>query len=266
MNNTKPPVAILCGGQGTRLREETENRPKPLVQVGDWPILLHIMRHYIVYGLDDFILCTGYKGHMIVDYVSKVDQHTGISRIMHDNNTTTVTYSETPFPKFTADCIDTGNDTLTGDRIVKSLDAREIITHLDGDLLVTYGDGVANVNIDELLNFHKDSNRSATITVCKQKSRYGEVEIDNAGIVKKFLEKPDGSTWINCGYMVLSPAFIDRMKQFTNFGIEDALIAAAKENELAAFKHTGCFYSMDTYRDWIALNKIWKETKEWKTW
>ncbi len=247
-------VIILCGGEGTRLKEETEFRPKPLVEVGGKPILWHIMKIYSSYGFNDFVLALGYKGEMIQDYFTK-------------NNP----------DKFNITFVDTGLKSLTGERV------RQVAKHLDGeDFMLTYGDGVANVDIKKLLEFHKRQNTIGTITAVHPVSRFGLIEKDEATkkiigfhqvtIVSMRRDQDNvqeirhipSKDYINGGFMVFKKEALSLVQ--SNSMIEEIFPLLIAKDQLSAFEHEAPWKCMDTYKDVEELNTFWKEFPFWKTW
>jgi len=252
-------VVILCGGKGTRLREETEFKPKPLIEIGGKPILWHIMKIYSHFGYKDFILCLGYKGHLIKDYFLKhkamfsdFTLHTSEGKEEYHNNESDnwkITFAET------------GLETNTGGRIKK------IQKYIDGDsFFLTYGDGVADINIKELLEHHQNKGRIATLTSIQPMSRFGVLEFDSNHSVASFKEKPKLDGWINAGFFVLNKKIFDYLEENSVFE-QEPLRNLAKDRQLTAYSHKGYWECMDTYRDFEMLNKFWNEGKAfWKVW
>ena len=244
-------TVILCGGLGTRLREETEFRPKPMIMIGDRPILWHIMRLYSEYGFKDFILCLGYKGEVIKNYFLEYDLVNsdftialgtkGITRhsVFHNESDWQVTLT------------DTGNRTMTGGRI------KRIEKYIDGDTFITtYGDGLANINLGELLRFHRDKGKIATVTGVRPVARFGELSVDG-DLVRDFSEKPQiEQGWINGGFFVFQRKVFDYLDEGCVLE-KEPLERLAQDNQLAVYKHAGYWRCMDTYRDFEALNQEW---------
>ncbi len=256
-------VVILAGGLGTRLMEETEARPKPMVEIGGKPILWHIMKIYEQNGFNDFILCLGYKAKYIKEYFYNYYLHNSDITIELANNKIDVHYSNSESFKVTL--IDTGLNTNTAGRI------KRIQHHLKGErFMLTYGDGLANININELLNFHKMHGKLATLTSIQVPGRFGNIQISENGIVDHFQEKPHGDgMWINGGFFVLEPQIFNYLEG----DMEDIqwekgpLMEIAKDSQLAAYKHNGFWKCMDALRDRIELEEMWSTGKaEWKTW
>jgi glucose-1-phosphate cytidylyltransferase len=252
-------VVILCGGMGTRLREETEYKPKPLVEVGGKPILWHIMKHYSHYGCKDFILCLGYKGEMIKDYfLNYKTQHNNFTIALKKGNV--ILHNTDDDDDWNITCVDTGQESLTGERLLR---IKEFIGN-DEEFMVTYGDGVSNVNINELLAFHKQKGKIGTITGIKPVSKYGLLKINQENTITEFVEKPVLNDRINGGYIIFNKAIFQHldndMFEFTT------LPMLAKQEQLALYLHEGFWQCMDTYRDYLHLNKIWNTEKLWKLW
>ncbi len=252
-------VVILCGGIGTRLREETEYKPKPLIEIGGKPILTHIMKHYAYYGFRDFVLCLGYKGDMIKNYFLNYKTQTNNFTIALKSGILTIHNSDDD-EDWNVTCVDTGEDALTGKRI------RLIQPFLNADeeFMVTYGDGVSNVNIKELFAFHKAKAKIGTITGIKPTSKYGSLQVNEENTITEFIEKPVLNDRINGGFIVFQKKVFehldDDMFEFAT------LPKLAEQQQLAMYMHNGFWHCMDTYRDYIHLNNLWKKEKPWKTW
>ncbi|MEY4030113.1 MAG: glucose-phosphate cytidylyltransferase [Bacteroidota bacterium] len=256
-------VVILAGGLGTRLMEETEARPKPMVEIGGKPILWHIMKIYEQYGFNDFIICLGYKASFIKEYFYNYYLHNSDITIELANNKIDVHYSNTESFKVTL--IDTGLNTNTAGRI------KRIKEHLNNEtFMLTYGDGVANININELLDFHKMHGKLATLTSIQVPGRFGNIQIAKNGQVDHFQEKPEGDgMWINGGFFVLEPQIFDYLEgDMDNVQWEKLpLLEIANDSQLAAYKHNGFWKCMDALRDRIELEEMWSSGKaEWKIW
>lgn len=256
-------VVILAGGRGTRLSEETEVIPKPMVEVGGKPILWHIMKTYSHYGHNDFIVCLGYRGYLIKEYFSHYYLHTTDVIIDLQQNRTIPTKSYSEPWKITL--VDTGSETMTGGRLLK---VRDYVGN--ADFFMTYGDGLSDVNIKELRQFHLKNKKMATVTAVQPLGRFGSLDIKRGeDAVHSFLEKPVGDNyWANGGFFVLKPDIFDHIKNGDDSVWEkEPLEDIAKDGELVAFKHTGFWKSMDTLRDKIELNNLWhKGQAPWKVW
>ena len=254
-------VVILCGGRGTRLREETEFRPKPMVDVGGRPILWHIMKSYAHYGFTDFVVCLGYKGDVIRDYfLNYENRHRDVTVTLGSRDVELLsTHAEAGWRVTLAE---TGDKTLTGGRL------RRVAPYLGGErFMVTYGDGVADIDIKRLVAFHEAHGKLGTITAVRPSSRFGEVVIER-GVVRAFAEKPQVQAgWINGGFFVFQPEVLDLLT-----GDEESLEQSVLEkltamNQLAVFEHHGFWQCMDTYREMEFLNDLWaRDRASWAVW
>jgi glucose-1-phosphate cytidylyltransferase len=254
-------IVLLAGGFGTRLSEETIVKPKPMVEIGDKPILWHIMKIYSSYGFNDFIICLGYKGYFIKEYFANYFLHqSDVTINMVDNSITNHNSKAEPW-KITL--VDTGKDSMTGGRIKK---IKEYVG--DETFMLTYGDGVGNVNINELLAFHKNSKKLLTVTAVQPSGRFGALNINQDNEVISFLEKPKGDgSWINGGYFVCEPEIFDYIKDEHTIWEKEPMEKIASEHKMAAFKHYGFWKPMDTVRDKIELETEWNGGKaSWKIW
>jgi glucose-1-phosphate cytidylyltransferase len=256
-------VVLLCGGMGTRLREETEYRPKPMVEIGGRPMLWHIMRHYSTFGHDRFLLCTGYKGEMIKDYFLNYSQAARDLEIDLTSGAVRLLSSPDEELPWAVRIQDTGINTLTGARLKRAM------KYIDDDLfLATYGDGVADVDIDALVAHHRKSGQLATVTAVHPSSRFGELNIVDDS-VSSFIEKPQTAEgWINGGFFVLSKRIFDDVSDTENITFEQGILERlAKQKELSVYRHTGFWQCMDTYREMCLLEEYWqKGNAPWKTW
>ena len=244
-------AVILCGGRGTRLHEETSFRPKPMVPIGNHPILWHIMRHYRAYGIRDFVLCLGYKGEVIRDYFLNFRHNNADLEV--DLTSGEVTLLSQEKVDWRVRLIDTGLEAWTGTRI------RRIIRHIQSDcFFATYGDGLANIDLDELLSFHREQGKQVTVTAVRPPSRFGELLVDGA-MVRSFIEKPQtGAGWINGGFFVFERSALDGFPDDDNLSLESTVLEKmAARGELAVFKHDGFWQCMDTYREMQHLNDLW---------
>lgn len=254
-------AVILCGGLGTRLREETEFKPKPMVTIGSKPILWHIMSHFRTFGIRDFVLCLGYKGEIIRDFFLNYRNYS------HDVDVDLATGAVSVFGKDQIDwrvkLIDTGASTMTGARV------RKAAKFVRGErFFATYGDGVADVDVGQLMAFHLKSRRKATVSAVRPPSRFGELVLDDDR-VHSFMEKPQvGTGWINGGFFVFETAAANAFPEKESLSLEaDVLEKLADESELAVFRHAGFWQCMDTYREMQLLNELWASGKApWKTW
>jgi glucose-1-phosphate cytidylyltransferase len=236
-----PPVAILCGGRGTRLQEHTRTIPKPLVEIGGLPILWHVIRLYAQAGFREFVLCTGYLGDQIEAFVAEHDWPAGV----------------------TVTCLDTGLDTPTGGRLQR---AAEHLRNGGGPFCATYADGVADVDLRNLLRFHAEHDSAATMTVVRPELQFGITELDGGARVTGFREKPRSEHWINGGFFVFDQAVFDRLTPDCVLEREP-LEGLAADGELRAYRHDGFWDCMDTYKDAVLLNDLWASgAPPWKTW
>ncbi len=258
----KTKVVILCGGMGTRLREETEYKPKPLVEIGGKPILWHIMKTYASYGFKEFVLCLGYKGNMIKEYFLNYEILNNDFTIDLSANKTTIHY-KIPNHDWKVTLSDTGEIAQTGARI------KRIEKYIDCDVfMLTYGDGVSNINISELLKFHKSHGKIGTITGVPSTSKFGEMNVRDDSVLR-FIEKPQkDDAFINGGFFVFNKGFFDYLNDRDDCILEkEPLENLAKDGELKIYKHTDFWHCMDTYRDFTYLNNMWNSgNPPWKTW
>lgn len=255
-------VIILCGGTGTRLKEETEFKPKPMVYVGNKPIIWHIMKIYAHYGFNEFILALGYKADYIKDYFLNQKAFTA-DFTLHTKSHETQFHLENrkEIDDFKITFVDTGVDTLIGERILRC----ESYIPNNEDFMVTYGDGVADVNIKELATFHKKMNTIGTITGVHPRSKYGLIDVSEDGLVKSFIEKPVLNDWVSGGFMVFKKEFFKYLQP--NEMEHDGLKRIAAKDQLSIYKHDGFWYAMDTYKEFEDLNIIWNEgSPPWKVW
>lgn len=257
-------VVILAGGYGTRISEESAVRPKPMVEVGTQPILWHIMKIYAAYGLNDFVICCGYKGHMIKEYFAGYSMRT--SDITVDLAADEVIVHRRHREPWRVTLVDTGDSTMTGGRL------KRVAEHLDdGTFLMTYGDGVADIDIGTLIAFHERVGVLATLTAMQPPGRFGALMLD-AGqeLVSHFHEKPagDGETaWVNGGFFVLEPAVVNYIADDDTVFEREPLQHLARDGQLAAFPHEGFWQPMDTLRDKMVLEQHWDSgTPPWKVW
>ena len=234
----KLKAVILAGGYGTRISEETELRPKPLIEIGGKPLLWHIMKIYSAHNINEFIICCGYKGDMFKEYFSKFD-----------------------FPLWDVQLVDTGLDTMTGGRL------KRIQNHIDDTFCVTYGDGVSDININNLISFHKEKKSLATLTAVHPPERFGVLELSEDHVME-FHEKHRGeSSWINGGFFVFEPGVFDYLPDDSTILERTPLETLAKEQKLTAFRHNGFWLPMDTLRDKKHLESIWASNNApWKKW
>jgi glucose-1-phosphate cytidylyltransferase len=256
-------VVILCGGRGTRLREETEYRPKPMVEVGGYPILWHIMKNYACYGFREFVLCLGYKGNMIKEYFLNYEAMNNDFTIHLGQKHHIVYHGAHEEQNYSVTLADTGLEANTGSRL------RQIEKYIDGDtLMVTYGDGLTDLNFRELVEFHHRHGRLATVTTIRPQSRFGNLRVDSTGRVLEFVEKPVLNDWISAGFFVFNRRIFDYLQTDYSCVLESApLEQLVADGELVAYQHEGFFYAMDTYREYLHLNELWdRGAAPWRIW
>jgi glucose-1-phosphate cytidylyltransferase len=251
---------ILCGGKGTRLHEETEFKPKPMVMIGDIPMLLHIMHIYATYGHKDFILCLGYKGNMIREYFLHLTRFTNDLELnLADNSITFLNHRIQLDYRLTF--VETGLDTNSGDRVRK---AAHYIK--DDAFMVTYGDGIGNINIDALITHHQQQIKKhktlATLTAAHPSSKYGQIVANKQDVLQKFMEKPKLHDFINAGFMVLTKPALQYLK--SGDALEDGLERLSKARKVSQYRHEGFWHGMDTMKDVIYLNELWQQGAPWK--
>lgn len=255
-------AVILAGGFGTRLSEATNLIPKPMVEIGGKPVLWHIMKTYSAYGINDFIICCGYKAYIIKEYFANYFRHN--SDITVDLSNGSITVHNAPAEKWNVTCIDTGLNTMTGGRVKR---VQEYIG--DEPFLLTYGDGVADLNIADTIEKHKQSGKIISVTVYQPNGKFGALDIGNDGTVKSFQEKPAGDgAWVNAGYFVCEPEVFDYIINGDKTIFErEPLEKLAKEGKMNSYKHKGFWKPMDTLRDNTELNEMWENNKApWKKW
>ena len=256
-------VVIFAGGLGTRISEETDTRPKPMVEVGGKPILWHIMKIYSHFGFNEFIICLGYKGYVIKEYFMHYFLHNSDITIDIANNKVETHDSNTEAFKVTL--VDTGLNTKTAGRL------KQIQKYIGNeDFMLTYGDGVCDINLEELVQFHKTHNKIATVTSIQLDARFGGMDVGTDGEVLSFREKAkDESKWINGGFFVLKPEVFNYLKGDVNNMMweDEPLESLANDNELIAYRHHGFWKCMDALRDKIELEDLWKHNQaKWKVW
>jgi len=254
-------AVILAGGLGTRLSEETTTRPKPMVEIGGKPILWHIMKMYSSHGINDFIICCGYKGYVIKEYFANYFLH--MSDVTFDMSANQMHVHNQRAEPWKVTLIDTGDNSMTGGRL------RRVADHIKDEeaFCFTYGDGVSDVNISETIAFHKSHGKLATLTATFPPGRFGALDIEN-GQVNSFKEKPKGDgAMINGGFFVLSPKVLDLIEADQTVWEQYPLMKLAEDGELMAYKHEGFWQPMDTLRDKVHLEELWSEkSAPWKTW
>ena len=253
-------AVILAGGMGTRISEESAARPKPMIEIGGRPILWHILKIYSSHGINDFVICLGYKGYIIKEYFANYFLH--MSNVTFDmaNNRMDVHQNNTEPWKITL--VDTGEQTMTGGRL------KRVRSYLgDEDFCFTYGDGLGDINITELIKFHQAHGQSATLTATQPPGRFGALKL-NGNQVAGFQEKPQGDGgWINGGFFVLSPKVIDRIDGDDSVWEQEPMETLAHDGQMSAYLHHGFWQPMDTLRDKLQLEQLWASGKApWKTW
>ncbi|ELS33596.1 MULTISPECIES: glucose-1-phosphate cytidylyltransferase [Pseudanabaena] len=255
-------VVLFCGGQGTRLREETEYRPKPLVEVGGRPILWHIMKIFAHYGINDFVLCLGYKGSNIKEYFLNYEAMNNDFTIRLGKGNQVQYHNMHGEQDFTVTLANTGLETMTGGRL------KQVSKYIDDEIfMVSYGDGVANIDISSLIEFHRSHGKIATVTAVRPFSRFGVLNISDREEVVDFTEKPQIDSWASVGF------FVFNRKIFNYLGGDDCILEQeplqklAENGQLMAYRHHGFFYAMDTYREYKYLNELWEsKNAPWKVW
>lgn len=256
-------VIILCGGQGTRLREETEFKPKPMVMVGRYPILWHIMKMYAHHGFKDFVLCLGYKGDMIKEYFLNYQAMNNDFTIRLGSHREIETHGIHGEDDFRVTLANTGADALTGSRV------KQVQKYIDDDIVcVTYGDGLCDVDIGALVDFHRAHGRIGTVTSVRPQSRFGVLQVGHDGRVEQFAEKPQEEGWISAGLFVFQRDFFEYLSEDPSCAMEqEPLRKLAHEGQLMAYRHEGFFFAMDTYREALTLNELWTDgAAPWAVW
>lgn len=254
-------VVLLAGGLGTRLREETEFRPKPMVEVGGKPILWHIMKSFAHYGIKEFVVCIGYRGEVIKDYFLNYEARTNDFTVHLGSDHHVEYHDRHDESNWRVTVADTGPETMTGGRV------KRIERFVAGErIIVTYGDGLANVDIDALLQFHESHGKLATVTTIRPLSRFGVMDLEPDGKVLRFREKPLTDEYVNAGYFVFEPRVFDYLDE--ECILEQApLEALARDGQLVAYRHSGFWQPMDTYREYTMLNELWStDNAPWKVW
>ncbi|MBM2818964.1 MAG: rfbF [Nitrosarchaeum sp.] len=251
---------ILAGGLGTRLSEETLLRPKPLIEIGGMPILWHLMKIYSHYGINDFVICCGYKGYMIKEYFANYSLH--MSDVTFDLKQNSMNVHLKSVEPWKVTLVDTGIETMTGGRLKKIKDYLD-----DETFCFTYGDGLSDISINELINFHKKQKTLATVTAVRPPGRFGSMKV-NENMVTKFQEKPLGDgNWINGGFFVLEPRVIDYIHDDNTSWELEPLEKLVQENQLSAFEHNGFWQPVDTLREKNQLEEMWNSNSAyWKIW
>ena len=257
----KMKVVILAGGLGTRLSEETDLKPKPMVEIGEYPIIWHIMKIYSYFGFNDFIICLGYKGYLIKEYFANYFLHRADVEVDIQNNE--IKYLNSAKETWKISLIDTGLNTMTGGRIKR---VRKYLNNKT--FMLTYGDGLSNVNITNLVKFHQNRKKIATVTAVQPAGRFGSLSIGSEDNISSFLEKPPGdNSWVNGGFFVLEPEVIDFIDGDETVWEREPLEKISQNRQLVAYKHGGFWHPMDTLRDKNYLNQIWRSgMAPWKVW
>lgn len=254
-------VVILAGGLGTRLSEETLLRPKPMVEIGGMPILWHIMKIYSSFGFNEFVICLGYKSYMVKEYFTNYYLHrSDVTINLKDNS---INIHDTQAEPWKITLVDTGMNTMTGGRI------KRVASYLNNEtFLLTYGDGVGDVDINKLLESHRLKGKLCTVTAVQPKGRFGSLEMDNNNNVKSFLEKPKGDgAWINAGFFVCEPSVLNYIKDDFSIWEKESMENIALENQMNAYLHNGFWQPMDTQRDKHELESLWNSNNAaWKVW
>lgn len=253
-------LVILAGGRGTRISEESDYRPKPLVEIGGMPIIWHIMKVYASHGINDFVVCAGYKGYLLKEYFANLLLHH--SDIIVDFETGNVEYTSPDRPNWRVHVVDTGSETLTGGRLKR-------VQHLlpsDEPFCMTYGDGLSNIDITAEVDFHKSMGVQATMAAVAPPGRFGALQL-NGKVVTSFAEKPAGGEGlINGGFFVLEPSVLELIDGDETTWENEPLETLAKNRQLAAFQHDGFWHPMDTLRDKRILDRLWATNAPWKNW
>jgi glucose-1-phosphate cytidylyltransferase len=256
-------AVLLAGGLGTRMREETEFRPKPMVEIGGKPILWHLMKIFATQGINEFVVCAGYKGEQIKSYYLNYAALNADFTISLGDRDSLETHNGHDESEWTVTVADTGQDTLTAGRVerIEPYIGRE-------RFIVTYGDGLADIDIAKLLAFHEAHGRMATISTVRPSSRFGLVDVDDNGLVTRFREKPQMDDWVSAGFFVFEPEFFDRIRNSDSMMLEhEPLNQLASEGQLGAYQHDGFWQPMDTYRESQMLNEMWTNgDAPWKIW
>jgi glucose-1-phosphate cytidylyltransferase len=254
-------VVILAGGYGTRISEESANRPKPLIEIGERPVLWHIMKTYSAYGYDEFVICCGYRGSMIKEYFGNYFLHN--CDVTFDMRGGGMTVHHATAEPWKVTCVDTGADTQTGGRLKRVRDFVE-----DGPFMLTYGDGVADVDISKLVEFHAANGHIGTVTAVQPAGRFGSLTLGEGSIVEQFAEKPDGDrAWVSGGYFVLEPPIFDYIDGDQVAFEREPLERLAAVGQLDAYEHRGFWQPMDTQRDRRLLEELWASGRApWKLW
>jgi len=263
MKNSDVKVVILCGGEGTRLREETEYKPKPMVTIGGLPIIWHIMKTYSFHGFEDFVLCLGYKGETIKQFFMNYEMMHNDATIRLADRCQDVVHKPSGMENWSITFADTGLKSMTGSRL------KRIEKYIGTDyFLATYGDGLSDVNIPEEIEFHRKRKVAATLAGVHPYSKFGLLEADEDGMLKSFVEKPKLYDYVNGGYYVFNKEIFDYLQPDEGCVLEAApFVKLASERKMSMYRHDGFWHSMDTYKDFLELNKMWDgNVRPWKVW
>lgn len=252
-------AVILAGGRGSRISEETDSKPKPMIEIGGRPILWHIMKIYAAHGIQEFIICCGYKGYLIKEYFANYFLH--VSDVTFDMKRNEMKVHQNHAEPWQVTLVDTGLDTMTGGRL------KRVSPYLEDEhFCFTYGDGLADVDITKLIQFHRSSKTLATVTAVQPPGRFGALIIEGQRVLS-FTEKPEGDGWINGGFFVLSPKVIDYIQGDETFWEREPMERLAQEGQLSSYVHAGFFQPMDTLREKSQLEEMWNSGKApWKIW
>ena len=253
-------AVILAGGLGTRISEETQKKPKPMIEIGNKPILWHILKIYSHFNINEFVICCGFKGYLIKEYFANYFLHTSDVTLDIANDKLTI-HTQTTEP-WKVTLVETGDNTMTGGRL------KRVKKYLDDKYFcLTYGDGLADINIDKLISSHLNSGKEATVTAVQPPGRFGTLDLKN-NIVSSFLEKPKGDGgWVNGGFFVLNSSIFNRIKDDMTIWEQEPLRSLAEDHQLNAYKHYGFWKPMDTLRDKISLESLWESGEApWKVW
>jgi glucose-1-phosphate cytidylyltransferase len=254
-------AVILAGGRGTRISEETDVRPKPMIEIGGRPIVWHIMKLYTAHGVTDFVICLGYKGYLIKEYFANYHLH--VSDVTFDVGAGSMEVHQNAAEPWRVTLIDTGEETMTGGRL------KRVARYLDdGDFCFTYGDGVSDLDISATIEFHRSHGRLGTVTAVRPPSRFGVIETGDDDRIERFREKPRGEGgWINGGFFVLSPKVLDYIEGDATAWEQEPMTRLAEEGQLVSYRHEGFWYAMDTVRDRMQLEEMWDGGRApWRVW
>jgi len=256
-------AVLLAGGLGTRMREETEFRPKPMVEIGGKPVLWHLMKSFATQGVTEFVVCVGYKGEQIKEYFLNYAAHNNDFTITLGKSSEIIFHDDHLESDWKVTVADTGANTLTGGRVER------IHRYVQGErFIVTYGDGLADIDVSALVGFHEAQGRKATITTVRPLSRFGLVDVNGGSTVTRFREKPQMDDWVSAGFFVFEPSIFDYLHDSDEVMLEhEPLARLAAEGQLSAYRHDGFWQPMDTYRESMLLNEMWDGgNAPWKVW